>query len=164
LFVAEGSHAPLRGIEIYKNKPIFYDPGDFIIMSNTVTRQPADFYWREGYSSEARRWEATPADAFDARLPLLHGEKQINPPGGYFSEPVVGAVIGVCSFGRGRELVEVKLFPVNVSMAHEPRAQSGLPMLADADTGKRIIEYMGELSVSFGTSIDYRDGAGIVKL
>jgi len=164
VFIAEGSHAPLRGIEVYKNKPIFYDPGDFIVMSNTVTRQPADFYWREGYSAGARRWEATPADAFDARLPLLQGEKQINPPGGYFSEPVLGAVIGVCSFGHGRELVELKLYPVDISMAREPRAQSGLPMLADADAGKKIIEYLGELSAPFGTSIEYKDGVGLVKL
>src|SRR5690606_24018445 len=27
LFIAQGSHAPMRGIEIYKGCPIFYDPG-----------------------------------------------------------------------------------------------------------------------------------------
>lgn len=163
VFIAEGSHAPLRGVEVYRNKPIFYDPGDFIIMSNTVTRQPADFYWREGYGPEARRWEATPADGFDARSPLLHGESQMNPPGGYFSEPVFGAVIGLCSFNIQRELVEFKLYPVDVSMAREPRAQSGLPMLAEVDAGKTLIEYMGELSAPFGTIIEYKDGVGHVR-
>jgi len=164
VFIAEGSHAPLRGVEIYKKKPIFYDPGDFILMSNTVTRQPADFYWREGYDAEARRWEATPADGFDARSPLLHGGGQINPPGGYFSEPVLGAVIGLCSFGHAGELVELKLYPVDVSMVREPRAQSGLPMLAEGDAARRLIEYMGELSAPFGTNIKYENGVGVVAL
>ena len=164
VFISQGSHAPMRGVEVYKGKPIFYDPGDFIGMSNTVTKLPADFYWREGYSPEARRWEATPADAFDARLPLLYAENQISPPGGYFSEPVLGAVIGLCSFSDGGELAELKLYPVNMSMAHEPRSQSGLPMLADDDTGRRIIEYMAELSAPFGTKIEYKDKAGLVQL
>lgn len=164
VFIAEGSHAPLRGVEVYRNKPIFYDPGDFILMSNTVTRQPADFYWREGYSPEARRWEATPADGFDARAPLLHGKSQMNPVGGYFSEPVAGAVIGLCSFNDQRNLVEFKLYPVDVSMAREPRAQAGLPMLAGAAEGKKLIKFLAELSAPFGTKIEYRDGVGLVTL
>lgn len=164
VFITEGTHAPLRGVEVYNNKPIFYDPGDFMLMSNTVTRQPADFYWREGYSPEARQWEATPADGFDARAPLLHGESQMNPKGGYFSEPVLGAVIGRCSFNNQKELVEFKLYPIDVSMAREPRSQAGLPMLAEADEGKKIIEYIAELSAPFGTKIKYENGVGLVTL
>jgi poly-gamma-glutamate capsule biosynthesis protein CapA/YwtB (metallophosphatase superfamily) len=44
VFIGQGSHAKPRGIELYKKRPIFYDPGDFIGMSNTVTRLPADFF------------------------------------------------------------------------------------------------------------------------
>jgi poly-gamma-glutamate capsule biosynthesis protein CapA/YwtB (metallophosphatase superfamily) len=164
VFIGEGSHAPLRGVEIYKKKPIFYDPGDFILMSNTVTKQPADFYWREGYSAEARQWEATPADGFDARLPLIHGESQINPPGGYFSEPIKGAIIGVCSFNNEKQLIDLKLYPLDVSMTREPRSQSGIPMLSEPKEGKRLIEYMEELSAPFGTRIEYKEGVGIVKV
>jgi poly-gamma-glutamate synthesis protein (capsule biosynthesis protein) len=162
VFIAQGSHAPLRGIEIYKNKPIFYDPGDFFGMSNTVTRLPADFYWRAGYMPEARDWEATPADGFDARAPLLYADKQLSPPGGYFSAPVPGAIIGVCSFGGDGDLVEVKLCPV--ALVHEPRPKSGLPMLADADMSEKIVKYMGDLSAPYGTKIELKDGVGRVKL
>jgi poly-gamma-glutamate synthesis protein (capsule biosynthesis protein) len=162
VFIAEGSHSPLRGIEVYKKRPIFYDPGDFMGMSNTVTRLPADFYWRPGYSPEARKWDATTADGFDTRLPLLHASKQLSPPEGYFSAPVLGAIIGVCSFGEGMELAELKLHPV--TLVQEPRSQSGIPMLADAGMAEKIIEYLGELSAPFGTTIGYRDGVGQVKL
>ena len=88
----------------------------------------------------------------------------MNPPGGYFSEPVAGAVIGLCSFNDQRELVEFKLYPVDVSMTREPRSQSGIPMLAEAGEGKKLVDYMAELSAPFGTSIEYKDGVGLVKL
>ena len=131
-------------------------------MSNTVTRLPSDFYWRAGYSPEVRKWEATTADAFDARMPLLYPEKQLSPPGGCFSAPVPGAIIGVCSFGEGGELAELKIYPV--TLLHEPRPQSGRPMLADEEMGRKIIDYLGELSAPYGTKIEYKDGIGRVKL
>ena len=37
-------------------------------------------------------------------------------------------------------------------------------MMADAEMGKKIISYLGELSAPFGTKIEYQDGVGIVKL
>lgn len=159
VFVGEGSHSLLRGIEMYKNKPIFYDPGDFIGMSNTVTRLPADFYWRAGYSPEVRRWEATPADAFDGRAAL---PPPLNPPGGNRSSPVIGSVVAVCLFGAEGRLTELKLYPT--IMVLEPRSQIGLPLLADAEMAEKIIKYLGELSAPFGTKIDFKDGIGLVKL
>jgi len=165
VFIAQGSHALLRGIEIYKNKPIFYDPGDFISMSNTVTRLPADFYFRPGYSEEVRNWRATTADGFDAREAL---PKPINPPGGYRSAPVMGSVVGLCSFGSEGSLTGLKLYPLTLGGAmsgvHEPRSQSGLPRMADPETAIKLIEYMAELSSAFGTKIDFKNGIGLVKL
>jgi len=158
VFIGEGSHTPLRGLEIYKNKPIFYDPGDFIQMNNTVTRLPADFYSRVKFGLKVPAWEATTADAFDARssLPPPH-----NPPGGYYSSPVAGAVIAVCSFAP-RGLTELKLYPFTI--VNEPRSQSGLPMLAEGDLARSIIEHLKELSSEFSTEIKFRNGIGFVKL
>jgi len=158
VFIGQGSHASLRGIEVYRKKPIFYDPGDFIGMSLTVTRLPADFYWREGYRCEARSWLATTADGFDARANL---PPPLNPRGGYFSAPVVGSIIGVCSF-RNSNLVELRLHPI--LMVGKPRSRAGLPLSADAKTAKEIIEYLGELSAPFGTTVAFRDGLGVVEI
>lgn len=99
VFIGEGSHAPLRGIEIYKNKAIFYDPGDFIVMNNTITRLPSDFYSRVKSGLAVPPWEATTADALDARQSL---PPPLNPAGGYYSAPVIGAIVGVCTFTEGR--------------------------------------------------------------
>lgn len=165
VFIGQGSHALLRGIEIYKNKPIFYDPGDFIAMSNTVTRLPADFYLRPGYSDEVRSWKATPADGFDAREAL---PKPLNPHGGYGSALVMGSVVGVCSFRSEGSLTGLKLYPLTIggpmSGVCEPRSQSGLPRMADPETAKKLILYMAELSSAFGTKIEFKDGIGLVKL
>jgi poly-gamma-glutamate synthesis protein (capsule biosynthesis protein) len=165
VFIGQGSHALLRGIEIYKNKPIFYDPGDFIAMSNTVTRLPADFYLRSGYCDEVRSWKATPADGFDAREAL---PKPLNPRGGYGSALVMGSVIGVCSFDEVGELTSFKLYPLTIGGAMsgvcESRSQSGLPRMAESETARKIIEYLGKLSFPFGTKIELKDGIGLVKV
>jgi len=156
--IVEGSHAPLRGIEIYKDKPIFYDPGDFIEMSGTVTRLPADFYWRTGYNPEVRSCGATTTDAFEARDAM---PKPLNPPGGYNSAPVLGSVIGICSFGVQRKLADLKLYPI--TRVTEPRSQRGLPILASPEIARKIIEYLGELSSRFGTKIEFKEGIGLVR-
>ncbi|MFC2006478.1 CapA family protein [Chloroflexota bacterium] len=156
MFIGQGSHAMPRGIEIYNNKPIFYDPGDFFKMSDTVTRLPSDHYLWPGYSAEVRSWQATTADAFDARdaLPAL-----LNPTG---SAPAVGSVVAVCSFGEQRKLTGLKLYPL--THINTPRSQSGLPILADAEKGKKLIEYLAELSSPFGVKVEFKDGIGSVKL
>ncbi|MFC2002025.1 CapA family protein [Chloroflexota bacterium] len=159
VFIGEGSHAMLRGIELYRNRPIFYDPGDLILMSSTVKRLPADYYFRPGYSAEIQSWKATPSDASDAREAL---PKPLNPPGGYRSAKVVGSVVAVCSLGEERRLTGLKLYPL--THGRGPRSQSGLPMLADDKTARKLIEYLAELSAPFGTKIEFKDGIGLVKL
>lgn len=159
VFIGEGSHAPLRGIELYKGRPIFYDPGDFMTMSRTVTRLPAEHYCRAGYGPGVRNWQATTQDAFNARDALA---APLNPPGGYRTQPVLGAVVAVCCFAEDRKLAELRLFPV--SFISESRSRSGLPLLADEETARKIIEYLAKLSSPFSTVIEFRDGIGLVTI
>lgn len=160
MFIGQGSHSPLRGIEIYNGRPIVYDAGDFIGMSNTVTRLPSDFYWRPGYEPEARSWEATTADGFDAREAVF--PMQINPPGGAFTNRVVGSVVPVCTLGEGGKLTELELYPV--TMLSKQRSRSGIPILAEGEMAEKIIGYLGELSAPFGTKIEFSNGKGLVRL
>ncbi len=157
--VAQGSPATLRGIEVYKVKAIFYDPGDFIMMNNTVTRLPADSYWRAGNDAAVRRWDATPSQNYDARGSLL---KPLCPPGGYFSGRVLGSVLSVCSLSPDGTLADMKLYPLTVPS--KPRSQCGIPRLASAEKAQKIIEYLAELSAPYRTRIEFRDGVGIVRL
>jgi poly-gamma-glutamate capsule biosynthesis protein CapA/YwtB (metallophosphatase superfamily) len=160
LFVAEGCHHPLRGIELYRGKPIFYDPGDFLMMNNTITRLPAEVYGASQYGLDMPAWEATPADLYDAREKRPRPSTRIE---GFVSERVPGAaVIAVCSFGDEWQLNQVKLYPVTVKL--KPRSQSGFPMLADDKTARRIIDFLAELSAPFGTKIEFKDGVGLIRL
>lgn len=159
LFIGEGSHSPMRGLEIYRNRPIFHDPGDFISMGRTVTRLPADFYLRPGFPRAIKNPDARTADGIDALEAL---PDPVNPAGGYHSAPVLGAVVAVCSFERAEILKEIKLYPV--TRPSSPRTRRGIPQLADIDASRTIVDYLAELSAPFGTRIDFRDGIGFLKV
>ena len=159
VFVAEGSHSLLRGIEIYKNKPIFYDPGDFFKGIGRTTRLHSDFYSMPGMGEAAQSWQATPMDGIEAASKILG--QPMNPPGGYYSGRVQGSVLPVCVFGDDRSLIEIKLYPV--THLPGPSSRRGLPLLAEAEEAKELIEYLSELSAAFGTEVEFKDGIGLVK-
>jgi len=158
VFIGQGSHSSLRGIQMYKNKPIFYDPGDFIRMSSSVTKLPSDSYWNPRYGAQLQRWEATPADAFDVRKAQ---PGMLNPPGG-IPGPVKGAVIAVVALNEDYSLNEIKLYPV--IHTYGPRPKFGIPLVADADSAKTIIDYLAKLSAPFHTAIEFKDGIGLVRI
>ena len=159
VFIGQGSHAQPRGIEIYKKKLIFYDPGDFMAMSGTVSRLPSDFYFAPGYPPETRSWEATPSDGFDGR----QAASQPPPPAADSRNTrIAGSVIAVCSFGEDNLLTGLKLYPF--TLVRTPRARSGMPIQADGETAKKIIEFLAELSAPFGTKIEFKGGIGLIKL
>lgn len=158
VFIEQGAmRGPLRGVDVYKGRPIFYNTGDFIRMSKTVTRQPADFFLRAGFPPEARSWKATPADGYDVRESLTSLAQRSATP-----EPVSGAVLAVCAFGEGKKLTWVKLYPI--THVESPRSQSGIPRLADAEAGKKLIDYLAMTSSYFGTRVKWEGGVGIVRL
>jgi len=152
IFVQQGAHRGVGGVEIYKNKAIIYDPGDFIKMSDTTTRLPIDFYLNEQYAEYGDNladWNASPSDAFDARAKAGLW-KELKPK-------IIGSVVAVCVFGEKKELREMRFYAVTHSTG---RSQGGRPMLAGNDHGKRIIEHLQHMSAPYGTKISYRDGVG----
>ena len=151
-FIGQGAHT-LRGIEIYKSRPIFYEPETFV-SSGKVTRLPSDYYrnpmYRKYAKVDLRGHDATPLDALEARraAPLQRVQRE---------HPFERcAVVGVCTFEEDRQLIELKLYPCSKGKE--------IPMLADKDTGKKIIEYLGKLSSSYGTVINFEEGVGQVKI
>ena len=158
VFVLQGSHAPLRGIEIYKGKPLFYEPGDFIIsVPSNVARLPADYYQRPGFPDGAGE---------EGGLQVLRDfdkKAQINPirvsP---FGKLAKACVVPVVAYGEGRKVTGITLHPCTHLEA--PFSVRGLPVRADAEMAKKIIEHVAELSQPFGTKIAFEDGLGVVKL
>jgi poly-gamma-glutamate capsule biosynthesis protein CapA/YwtB (metallophosphatase superfamily) len=153
--IGHGPHL-LRGIEIYKKKPIMYSLGNFIFMNETVRFQPADNYEKVGLGSNA-----TPADFYDERA--RRGKK---PEGGhkwFTYDPVFWeGAISKMAFENGN-LRELQLYPVTLGF-EKTRSQRGRPMLAEGKHAKAILERIRRLSSPYGTKIDIVDGVGQVVL
>jgi poly-gamma-glutamate capsule biosynthesis protein CapA/YwtB (metallophosphatase superfamily) len=145
-YVVHGPHQ-LRGVEIYKGKPIFYSLANFVFQNETIDPMPADHY---------ELFELPPtalaADLYDARFK--------GGASGFPSSPVwYESVVAVPTF-RGSQVTEIVFHPIE--LGHEaPRSQRGTPRLADPATGRTIIERLAWLSADLGATIRYENGVGV---
>ncbi|MBI4541154.1 MAG: CapA family protein [Gemmatimonadetes bacterium] len=145
-YIVHGPHR-LRGIELYKGRPLFYSVGNFI------------------YHEEL--WDVLPADQYDVfdlpdtSLPSdFHNARFQGGTVGAPANPVYyQSVIAVPVF-RGSSMIELKLYPVDLGQ-HAARPQRGTPRLADEAMGRKIIDEMARLSARYGTSIVYEGGIGV---
>src|SRR5215469_16765806 len=125
VFVGHGPHV-LRGIEIYKGKPIFYSLANFIFQNETIAFQP-----QENYDSVNLPLTASPADFFDARS--AHDTRSFPADREYWqsveAEPV---------FNEKRELREIDLYPIMLGFG-ESRTLRGRPLPASSEEGSAIL-------------------------
>ncbi len=150
----QGTHAPLRGIEMYEDGAIFYDPGDLIMMLDSIDRQPPAYYERFAPDLEMAPWEATVSDVYEARPAAYHNAT--NPPGGYESGSVRGFVVPVCEFSEEFALESIALHPGG--FLEEPKGYAGIPTTADDALADEILTFLAEASEPYGTEVR-RDGA-----
>ena len=149
VFVGHGPHV-LRGIEIYKGKPILYSLGDFIFQNETLLRLPSENY--ESYDL-----------GHDAQVADFNSRRYRDDTTGFPADPLIWeAVVARPSF-KGGTLVGLSLHPISLGFG-KPASQRGRPVLADAELGRKIIDDLTRLSEPFGTTIEYRDGVGHVRL
>jgi poly-gamma-glutamate capsule biosynthesis protein CapA/YwtB (metallophosphatase superfamily) len=161
IVMAEGSHALLRGIEVYRGKAIFYDVGDTFKDGNAKTRPLSEYYWVQGRNTVTGKWELTPETS------RIHEDKKklppvSNPAGGYSSGKVVAIIVPVCRFDDAGKLVEIRIHPAK--HLKDNAVNTGLPGLQTGTEAREIIDYLGELSEPFGTRIAFEDGVGVIRL
>jgi len=151
LVVGHGPHM-LRGIEIYRGKPIFYSLGDFMYQTETTLRHPYERYAQAGLDETKGA-----ADYYDATT--SSGTR-----GFPATREVWESVIAMPTF-RGRELVGIELHPITLGFG-QPRSVRGRPMLADREMGRKIINDLIERSAPFGTVVEWREEEriGVVRL
>jgi poly-gamma-glutamate synthesis protein (capsule biosynthesis protein) len=142
-------HGPGRflGIEIYRDRPIFYGLGTFIAELETVRFLPEQAYERYGLGQDA-----TPVDFVENR----YGRMETGAP-----RTDRGGAIAVCEFD-GPDVAEIRLYPIQLGTL-QSRSQKGRPMLAEPETGERIIDQIARLSAKYGTTVSYRDGLGVIR-
>jgi poly-gamma-glutamate capsule biosynthesis protein CapA/YwtB (metallophosphatase superfamily) len=149
VLVGHGPHV-LRGIEIYRGKPIFYSLGNFIYQNQTLLRLPYENYERYKLGSNAHV-----ADFNDARYDFGRKGRPVTPE-------IWESVIAVPCW-REKNLTEIKLYPVSLGFG-KFRTVRGRPLFADRDLSIKIIEDLKRLSKPFGTKIDFQEGVGVIRL
>ncbi|MDB4893791.1 MAG: poly-gamma-glutamate biosynthesis protein [Firmicutes bacterium] len=140
-FIGHGPHM-LRGIEIYKGKPIFYSLGNFMFMFETVQRFPSEMY-------EAQKLPptATPTDVADAWSQHENGTAK-----GFHADTAFWqSVLPICKF-EGGKLAALELHPITLGLAR-PRTERGEPTLAGSEEGTAILDRLAQLSAPFGTRL-----------
>ena len=143
-------HGPhlLRPLEIYKNRPIFYSLGDFMLHNESVTFAPEDMYEKYGLTSDDPISEIYRKRSRNYTVGLLTDRRMME------------AVIPYFEMEDG-ELKCLELLPIELGFG-EPRYRLGNPKVR---TDRGIIERYAEMSAPYGTKIEINEkGIGIVKL
>jgi poly-gamma-glutamate synthesis protein (capsule biosynthesis protein) len=149
MFVGHGPHV-LRGVEIYKGKPILYSLGDFIFQNETLLRLPSENY-------EGQDLDPT-AGVNDFNDKRYNFDKNGFPADRMIWE----AVIAVPKF-RGEQLTELALHPITLGFG-KPRSVRGRPLFAEGELGQKILGDITKFSAEMGTKITVRNGIGYVDI
>lgn len=147
-FIGHGPHQ-LRGIEIYKGKPIFYSLGNFFFMDNSqsvVTRE---------------EYEKTHTDPTSLTKAEFMEERRVS---WIFKEQIwFESVVAISRFDQHGKVKEIQLYPVELGWAGRD-ASRGIPHLAKGDDARRILSHLKELSEPLGTIIEIDKGIGVIRI
>ena len=145
-WVGHGPHQ-LRGIEIYKGKPIFYSLGNFIFQLDLLQPVGQDLY---------ERFNKSPTTMTDTEFSTFWTDRTFQGAQYYQS------VVAESRFAHG-QLAEIRLHPVD--LGYDKRAANrGVPRLAGPDVARAILERLQRLSKPFGTTMVTEQNVGVIRL
>ncbi len=137
--VGHGPHL-LRPIEVYKDCPIFYSLGDFVLQLYSMEFAPADFFYKNGLSADASVYELLKKRSKNFTRGLMEDRRMLI------------SVIPYWETENGK-LTKLTLMPIEIiSNMDEP--ESGLPRKCD---GREICEYLGGMCEPYGTKLTLED-------
>jgi poly-gamma-glutamate synthesis protein (capsule biosynthesis protein) len=140
-----GPHS-LRGVEIYKGKPVFYGMGVFFIKGEIKALQETVLRVMPDASGHA------PPPKPPERSVRAGG----NPASWY------DGIVATMDFEDGKATT-VWLYPLDVGNTYEP-ARRGIPHFADPVNARRILETLQRESATFGTKISIEDSVGVIRI
>jgi poly-gamma-glutamate capsule biosynthesis protein CapA/YwtB (metallophosphatase superfamily) len=151
LFFGHGPHV-IRGIEMYRGKPIFYSLGDFVFQNEQVEFLPDEFFRQYGLGDEA-----TPEEAQSVR--------SANGTRGFPTRKTAWEGLAARINFKNGEVTGIRLIPVDMGFG-KPLPIRGMPKYADNELGKYIIDFTINVSKEYGTEIEYieSENIGIVKI
>lgn len=149
MFVAHGPHI-WRGIEIYKDCPVFYGIGNFIFENESMERQPAEFYHLYNLGSGN-----TVSEGLECRS--CHGTRGLAADRRVYESAAVSVTF------RDRRFIRAELFPLTLHF-QGPRSLKGVPALTAGEEGKNILRHIDDLCSDYGTHLSIKETKGIISL
>ena len=144
-----GSHE-LRGLEIYKNAPIFYGLNEFILHNEMIEVQPFEFY-------ERVHQEPSKYDYVGLGMNLRSKGGTCGLCANHKAWESVAASVSM----KDHEVKEVRVYPISLGF-EKSRAQRGWPVI---DKSGKILDYFCQLSNNqYGTQFELADGYAKVIL
>ncbi|WP_458112239.1 CapA family protein [Arthrobacter sp. R1-13] len=148
-FIGHGPHQ-LRGIEIYKGKPIFYSLGNFFFTDNT---------WQPLARDEWEKDKIDPTSITEAEFTEMRRVE------GVFGERVwFESIVATSVFGETGQLRQIRLQPIELHWDGARDADRGIPRVAPPQIADAILERLTWLSRAFGTVVKIQDGVGIIDI
>ena len=144
----------LRGIEIYKGRPIFYNLGSLMIEFEAGEQcMTPEMY--EGFGLKR--------DALPSQMHLSRVSDESGGRIGFYSETRFSkGVMALCDFEPGS--VQVKLVPIDLGLNRVRPAERGLPYPASPELGREIAQDMARMSEIYGTRFQYDDQDGTIAV
>lgn len=147
IVVCHGQHL-LKGMELYKGKPIFYSLGNFIGQNELVDMLPEDSYTFYKVDNDV-----TPHQVYKTRT--LNDTKGF-PADRRFWE----TLLPVCEFDGDGNLASMEIHPVSLGLGRSAHRR-GLPFLATGDEAQHILTRFEDLCRPYGTHFR-REGEKLV--
>uniref|UniRef100_UPI00067EBCD2 CapA family protein n=1 Tax=Mesorhizobium sp. LSJC265A00 TaxID=1287322 RepID=UPI00067EBCD2 len=154
VYINHGPHH-VRGIEIYKGRPLFYALGNFL---NQDLRSPVGADMFETHGKDPRLHTDAEVSAHEMAIGYPSAEGFLPLRDAEFYE----SVISVSRFEEN-QLAEIRLHPIELRRRAR-FANRGVPRLAPAAQGYAILERVQELSEALGTRVEIDDGIGIIRV
>jgi len=151
VFIVHGPH-DIRGIEIYKGKPIIYSLGNFVFDGEAGI----PFAPSETYEANHLPWNSNISDYREATSKgdtIGYGADKGN---------WETAVVEV-TFSPDHKLKELTLDPATLGYGLT-RSQRGFPHPASPEAAKEIIDGFAKLSAPYGTKVEFVNGHGVIKV
>lgn len=153
--LGHGAHM-VRGIEIYKGRPIFYNLGSLLMEFEAGEQlMTPEMYDGFGFSPAAN---PLPSHMHMSRVRDSGGQKI----GFYGDRKFSKGFVAACDFDENG--VAVKLIPLDLDLNRSRPAERGLPACASPEVGREIASEIARMSERYGTRVLYNEADGTISI
>ncbi|MEQ1594108.1 MAG: CapA family protein [Casimicrobium sp.] len=153
IFCGHGPHQ-LRGIEIYKGKPIFHSLGNFMFMDNTQQLEVRDEWERDV-------WKLFPGSRDPHKMTSAEFAEWRRVVGVFEQSQWFESVLTISTY-RGGKVSAIDLYPLELHWKGRD-SERGIPRLANPETAQVILKRLSALSAPLGTAIEINDDVGRIQ-